>query len=80
MKIERNEYKMVSLDEDSLVKYLSELPDSELVNSLILVSRMLDIPCVSESILIDLLMDLQEFCLFEIANRFVDMVQKLQNQ
>ena len=59
---------MVSLDEDSLVKYLSE------------VSRMLDIPCVSESILIDLLMDLEEFCLFEMANRFVDMVQKLQNQ
>lgn len=71
---------MISLDEESFVKHLSELPDSELVNSFILVTRMLDIPCVFESILIDLLMDLQEFCLFEIANRFVDMVQKLQNQ
>ena len=71
---------MISLDEDYFVIHVSELPDSELVNSFILVTRMLDIPCVFESILIDLLMDLQEFCLFEIANRFVDMVQKLQNQ
>ena len=71
---------MISLDEESLVKHLSELTDSELVDNVILVTRMLDIPCVSESILIDLLLDLQEFCLFEMANRFVDMVQKLQNQ